>query len=412
MEPIHNLFLKVLKKALLGESAAACGELAAEEWKQLFALAEMHSVLPLVFDAVYANPSLSQLDELWLAGLKRKVRHQVFTQTLRTKEFLDLNRNLQAAGVKPLVVKGIICRNLYPCPDQRRSGDEDVLIPVDQLETCHRILTEFGMEADAGDMQEAYEISYRKKSGALHVELHKHLFPPESDAYGDLNQFFAQVFDCAICEEIQGDSVYTLDWTDHLFYLICHAFKHFLHSGFGIRQVCDIVLYANTYGNRVNWGKVLENCRRIRADRFAAALFRIGETYLVFDPDRAQYPDTWRKIRVDALPMLEDLLTGGLYGDADLSRKHSSNITLDAVAARKQGRRTKNAVLASAFPPASILQGRYPYLKERPWLLPVAWGSRLWTWSVGNGQGGENSADALRIGNERLELLRKYRILD
>lgn len=32
--------------------------------------------------------------------------------------------------------------------------------------------------------------------------------------------------------------------SDHLFYLICHALKHFYHSGFGIRQVCDILLFA------------------------------------------------------------------------------------------------------------------------------------------------------------------------
>ena len=31
--------------------------------------------------------------------------------------------------MQPLVMKGIVCRSLYPKPDLRPSGDEDLLIP-------------------------------------------------------------------------------------------------------------------------------------------------------------------------------------------------------------------------------------------------------------------------------------------
>lgn len=60
--------------------------------------------------------------------VKRQVMKQVMQQTVQTSEFMPLNQKLQAAGITPLVVKGIICRNLYPRPDHRRSGDGDVLI--------------------------------------------------------------------------------------------------------------------------------------------------------------------------------------------------------------------------------------------------------------------------------------------
>ena len=32
--------------------------------------------------------------------------------------------------------------------------------------------------------------------------------------------------------------------TDHLLCLLCHAYKHFLYAGFGIRHVCDIGIFA------------------------------------------------------------------------------------------------------------------------------------------------------------------------
>ena len=408
MDATSKTFLDILKAALNNDQAAPNRQISTEEWQQLFRIAQIHQILPLFYQAVYELPSLTAPLG---ATVKQQVRYRVIRQAIQTGEFLELNRLLQKAGVRPLVVKGIICRNLYAKPDHRPSSDEDLLIPETQFETCHRVLTEFGMHAEA-DSPDAYEIPYRKEGSPLYIELHKHLFPPESDAYGDLNRFFANVSDRAVAEEIQGNTVYALGPTDHLFYLICHAFKHFLHSGFGIRQVCDIILYANRYGTQVDWIRILRNCKVIQAEKFAAALFRIGSNYLVFDPDQAAYPAIWREIPVDEIPMLEDLLHSGLYGDATMSRRHSSSITLAAVAAQKQGKREKNAMLLSAFPPAEKLTGRYPYLKKHPYLVPIAWGSRLWEYAAETRRSRDNSAaEALKIGNDRIELMKLYGIL-
>lgn len=414
MDATMHIFLVILRAALRGEKLVLDREVAPDEWHRLFRLAGIHKVLPLFYEVSYREPSLMR-EEALLASAKHQIRKQVFLQTVRTADFLEVNDRLQAAGVQPLVVKGIICRNLYPHPDHRPSGDEDVLIPPEQFETCHRVLTEFGMQA--GEFREklssAYEVPYRKAGSPLYIELHKHLFPPESDAYGSLNRFFAAVRERAVAVEIQGKTVYTLGCTDHLFYLICHAFKHFLHSGFGIRQVCDMMLFANEYGAGIDWTQIVENCKAIRAEKFAAAMFRIGEKYLVFDQDRAACSGVWQKIEVDEAPMLEDLLSGGLYGDANLSRKHSSNITLDVVAAQRQRRKAKNPVVASAFPSASALESRYPYLKKHPYLLPVAWSSRLWEYAREAGHVRDsNASDALKIGNERVALMKAYGIID
>ena len=413
MDATSKLFLSMLKAALAGQKAAPDREISPEEWRGLFRLAGIHNVLPLVYEAVYQEPSLMK-EQALAASVRQQVTQQVIAQTMRTAEFLELNRRLHAAGVRPLVVKGLICRDLYPQPDHRPSSDEDLLIPAERFDACHRVMLDFGMHsaANENEMATAYEIPYRKAGSPLYIELHKHLFPPESDAYGDMNRFFEGVHNRAVQVEIQGETVCTMSPTDHLFYLICHAFKHFLHSGFGIRQVCDIVLFANKYGSRIDWMQVLRSCREIHADKFAAALFRIGSRHLVFDPEKASYPPVWQEIPVDELPMLEDLLSGGLYGDASMSRKHSSNITLDAVAAQKQGKKAKGALLASVFPSAAKLEGKFPYLKKHPYLVPVAWGSRLWRYVRETGNSRENNAsDALKIGNDRVALMKFYGIL-
>lgn len=416
MDKIDKLFLEALKAALQNEKVQWDIELSPQEWIKLFHMAEIHHVLPMIFEAVFACPSANKTDSELFAPVRRRTIRQVMLQTVKTTEFLQLYKNLQAAGVKPLMIKGIICRELYPKPDHRLSGDEDMLILPEQFALCHRIMLENDMAVLEGetnvDIERAYEVPYGKKGSPTYIELHKYLFPPESEAYGDLNRFFSRAHEDAVEIPIQGVPVATLEYTSHLFYLICHAFKHFLHSGFGIRQVCDIVIFANVYGTKVDWNHLLEECRAIRAERFAAALFAIGQKYLTFSPENACYPEIWSGIPVDESALLQDLLSGGIYGNANMSRKHSSNITLNAVSAEKKGKQAGGNILKVIFPSLDRMQGRYPYLKKCPFLLPAAWISRLLTYRKEVSAGGENNAaDSIRIGNERIELMRQYGII-
>ena len=319
MQHTQQLFLEALKAALKNEQVEWNNKLEAQEWMDLFRMAEVHQILPMIYEAVYRSPAAGQADPQILAPAKAQMVRTVIMQTQKTGEFEPLYRYLRESGICPLVVKGIVCRNIYPNPDYRISGDEDLLIRPEDFRKCHDLLREYGMQTseqdmDAEELESVYEVPYGKKGSLIYIELHKSLFPPESEAYGDLNRFFANVHEDAIDIRIDGTDIRTMGYTDHLFYLICHSFKHFLHSGFGIRQVCDIILFANEYGDAIDWEKVLRQCREIHADLFAAALFAIGEKYLTFDLGKAHYPKAWRKISVDETDMLMDLLDSGIYG--------------------------------------------------------------------------------------------------
>ena len=414
MNKIDVVFLEIIKNAVNGKKTETVPELSKDEWQQLFILAEKHSLLPLFYESVYNLQQLKTLDAPFVFAAKKKVMNQVLMQTVRTGEFLSLYKKLRQNDIKAIVIKGITLRNLYPKPDHRPSSDEDVLIEKEKYPECHKILEEFGMQTAENDevREDSYEVPYRKNGSPLYIELHKYLFPPESEAYGDLNRFFENAFARASEEKVDGNIIYTLNYTDNLFYLICHAFKHFLHSGFGIRQVCDIVTYANKYGKNIDWLWVYDNCSTINALYFAASIFKIGSKYLNFDIEKSAFSEEWQNIEVDEEAMLTDLISGGLYGASDMSRKHSSNITLDAVVAGKKGKRKANSVLLSLFPAKEKLENRYQYLKNRPYLLPLAWAERIVKYSketriIKNNK----AADSLKIGSERVELLRKYKII-
>ena len=405
MNQTELLFLQILKSALQGQPLPESYEVQEEQWQDILHLAQIHKVLPLVFQAVYQNPALKNA-----TGIRGTVRRLVTVQTAKTCDFLELYEKLRAGGCTPLVVKGLVCRNLYPKPDLRISSDEDILIPPEQFDRCRQILQAFGMETDLPNSRQKtdYEVPYRKKDSALFIEVHKSLFPPESDAYGNWNRFFEDAQQNAVTD----GEVLTLSPTDHLFYLICHACKHFVHSGFGIRQVCDIVMFANTYGKRIKWRKVYDNCCQIHAEVFAASIFRIGEKYLTFDPEKAAYPKEFQSISVDETDMLQDLLSAGIYGSASKSRVHSSSVTLEAFGSEQQGRKGKSSLRSTLFPTAKSLEHRYPYLEKHPILLPVAWTSRICSYLLETKQTSDNSAkESLKMGNQRVALLKKYRMI-
>lgn len=417
MQQMQELFLQALGAALKNEQVSWEEPFSEEKWMELFRMAEVHQVLPMIYEAVYQCPAAQQADPRILAPVRSQMVQRVIMQAQKTGEFLSLYQELEKAGVRPLVVKGIVCRQLYPNPDYRMSGDEDLLIEPTEFWMCHEALLGCGMELSDGEMdaaalETAYEVPYGKRGRLIYIELHKSLFPPESDAYGDLNRFFRETWSRAEEVTVDGVTVRTLGCTDHLFYLICHAFKHFLHSGFGIRQVSDIVLFANAYGAQIDWQEMFAHCREIRADLFAAALFRIGQKYLGFDLEMAHYPEQWQEIWVDETDLLLDLLDGGIYGDADKSRKHSSNMTLDAVAAEKQSKKAGNGVLKSLFPSARSLEGRYPYLRKWPILLPFAWAERMARYGKETMQNKDSDAmETVKIGNRRIALMKEYGII-
>lgn len=399
MDVCNEQFLNILAAALEGRRVTP--ELSQTQLEQLLQLAQQHKVLPMVCDAL-ALPIPDRI--------KAAVRRQVALQAVKSARFIRLEEELRRQGLTPLVVKGRVCGRLYPNPDSRISADEDILIPQAQFAACCDALQQQGLRTP--DSPDSYERGYRSEDGVLYIELHRSLFDPENSALGDWNRFFVKVFEAPREEEYCGGAYLTMAPTEHILYLICHAFKHFLHSGFGIRQVCDIIMYANHYGAEINWEWVMESCLRLRAQLFTAAIFRIGKKYLNFDPQRACYPQSWQSLQVDEGPLLEDLLSGGVYGGVTDNRKRSGNMTLQAVTREKQGKKAKRPAAGALFPPVSGLKRRYPYLQKYPWLLPVAWASRLVQYGKNTALDKKTSAaESVRIGNQRVELLRQYGVI-
>ena len=391
-------FLHIAKTAVSG------GELPTEavDWPAIFTLANQQKLLPILFETVRKTPAAGENAPLF-AAIKRQVIGQVLNQTVRSAEFTDLYRRLRAAGLHPVVVKGQLCSRLYPLRDHRISADDDLFIPEGEFFACHEALLANGLTTDtpADELSAADEVSYTKKDSPLYIELHRHLFDSAEDAHDELNHFFVDI------APVEVDGFLTMPPHEHLLYLILHAYKHFVYSGIGLRQFCDIGLWAQAYHDQIDWQRLHDQCASVHAATFAAAAFRIARTYLDIDCD---LPGLWDG-DVDVEPLLHDTLCGGVYGSNSYTRLHSSTVTLNAVKASRTGE--KSSVLRTVFPKRAYLERRYPYLKKRPYLLPVAWVQRIVHYAGEKQSGADNSASgSIKLGKERIELMKRYGIID
>ena len=391
-------FLNIAKAAVSG------GTLPAEnvDWPAVFALAGQQKLLPIVFEAVRKTPAAAENAALF-AAVKQQVIAQVLHQTVRASEFAGLYQNLRAAGLHPIVVKGQLCSRLYPQTDHRISADDDLLIPDGEFFACHEQLLANGLTTDtpADEMPTADEVPYTKGGSPLYIELHRRLFDSSEDAHDELNHFFADL------KPIEVGGFLTMPPHEHLLYLLLHAYKHFVRSGIGLRQFCDIGLWAREYHTEIDWQRLHEQCESVHAATFAAAAFRIARDYLGIDFD---LPTPW-DASIDVEPLLHDSLCGGVYGSNDLTRLHSSTVTLNAVKASRTGE--KSSVLRTVFPKREYLERRYPYLRKRPYLLPVAWAQRLAHYASEKQSGADSSASgSIKLAKERIELMKRYGVMD
>lgn len=404
----QKIFLGMLKSFLHpDEKLPGTRKLEQEDWEEILDMASIHAVLPIIYEASWKKVSFQKLPEHERMKCKTLIKRMIVTQTQRTGLFLELYQKILDAGITPLVMKGLVCRDMYRLGDYRISGDEDLLIKIADFSKMDQMLLQYGFQREkVDDYRKEHEITYYNPQSGMHLEVHLSLFSEESGAYGRLNQEFPQIFERHVIRTIQGVEVHTLDETQHMLYLLCHGLKHFLHSGFGIRQLCDMVMFAETYGEVIDWKEVKRRTKRQHMYIFWMNLFDIGERYLGFSWSKAMLKKPDKKL-IDSDELLQDILDSGVFGKSTNERLHSANYTLQAADCDEA---KGSGLIRSLFPSFEYMKRRYPYLEKKKWCLPLAYLQRIIDY--GNRLGGKGAMKTMEKGKERVVLLEKYGIIE
>ena len=72
MDKINKMFLQALKASLLKKKVKWDDQITQEEWLRLFHQAEIHHVLPMIYDVVYNCPAAKRMDASFFTLFKKK----------------------------------------------------------------------------------------------------------------------------------------------------------------------------------------------------------------------------------------------------------------------------------------------------------------------------------------------------
>ncbi len=210
------------------------------DYARVIAVAERHKVMALL------HPVLEH------AGLQEsiwKIVDRKGEQTVRQSyRLLMLSRYviglLKENGIDAILLKGCGTAAWYPVPELRKSGDIDLLFKSeDETRKALQILAQQGFVTTEDQPANHHIVCESRDSVSL--ELHMSLAEPfDSEKTNRFladcqKEYFAhrRVVDCmGVAFELTSDGY-------HAFYLLLHMLQHYVRAGFGVKLLCDWVVF-------------------------------------------------------------------------------------------------------------------------------------------------------------------------
>lgn len=164
-------------------------------------------------------------------------RKQVVENALKEGLAVRIITALRNAGVEPILVKGWAISRLYPEPGLRPTGDVDLLIPPEQVDTAYEAVEEWESGRMTFDLQ--YQ-DYRKLRDRTLEDLYRR----------------------STLVPLEGATVRVLGPEDHLA-LVC---LHFLrHGAYRPLWLCDVALLVERAGPDFDWDVCLGTDQVLRS---------------------------------------------------------------------------------------------------------------------------------------------------
>lgn len=145
----------------------------------------------------------------------------IAAQVKRTNAFLKLYASFRNNDIYPLVMKGLICRQLYgELCDHRPSVDEDILIRIGEYDKVKEVLLANDyipqMEVESEEqLENLQEVSFIHPTEKLHIELRLNVMCRDNDVCAKMSDYFKDVFEQYREVTIDSVTIRTLSHQNH-----------------------------------------------------------------------------------------------------------------------------------------------------------------------------------------------------
>lgn len=289
----------------------------APDWDRFLELARCHAVVPLLYP-------MSEME-----GIPESVRRSIAGESRRTVQqsyrlmFLThyIVEKLEQEGIRAAVLKGVAAAGCYPVPELRKSGDVDLLLAdVEKCSEAERVMTAVGFRKN--EEQHAGHHQVWRTAEGIDIELHITL--AEDFDNRRVNEILGRQL-AAMAGRMRGETVMGLEFPvladgDHAYFLLLHMLHHFLRAGFGIKLLCDWVVFWNRRRSETEIRRYLDQIAETGLEGFSDMVTCLCVRYLGLSEERAGRILRRTFGSTECQAFMRDILDGGEFGTREGER--------------------------------------------------------------------------------------------
>lgn len=379
-------------------------------WDELLEEAREHSVTSLIYSSINKSNIINSLEKDRLNLLKEQIFYSNINQVKHIKQTVVILKELRMRNIDAIVLKGLVVRSLYPNPDLRTMSDADIIVHREDLSKLTEVLLSMNYVKTKHEDEHGAHIVFNKLNSC--IEVHWTLL--NEDFFKGDKLFEQNLWNNTMKIEIGDTEALSLSWEDLAVHLCIHMASHFSHKGFGVRQLCDLVLVVEKKYDEINWVSFNEKIRACKIEKFTAAIFNVCRK--LFNMNIPQELSSIYKVDEKTLNLLiDDIFESGVFGNKNINNMFGRELAFDKGMENGSNRiRVMGRFIRLLFPPISEMNDKYNYAKRYKILAPVAWIHHLFEGIFNKNYNMKNKIvmlfSTVAISNSRSKLLKKLEL--
>lgn len=322
---------------------------------KLYDECQRHSITALV---CYALESVIELPHKWHEAKGKAIRKNMLFDVERQHITDFMNKN----GIKYMPLKGILLKEYYPKIGMREMSDNDIFYDVSFREELKAFMLSLSYECVlTADDHDIYE-----KEPVYNFEMHHSFFLKEVSKA--LYEYYRDIEKRMIKDDNNACGYY-LSNEDLYIYLIAHEYKHYMHSGTGIRSFLDCYVFLKKHSDTLDWDYINRETVKAGIDDFEKKQRDLYEKFKVSFVDA--------DLKQEEIDFLEYLNVGGVHGNFSVSVLNEARGTVLKNDKLTFSKRVKY-IFKRLFPPMSLYKMHYPFFYKHKLLLPFCFFYRLY----------------------------------
>lgn len=368
MNNAEKQFVDILSAGIRGKVADKIYENV--EWDEVIDLANKHKVEGIIYLALRKSNLVSKVGEKRINLLKQKAAITGIGQSRHISGLSIVFNKIIEENIPVIVLKGLVVREFYPQPDQRTMSDADILVHKDDVEKVKNLLIDMGY-IFLEDHKASHHIALVHHKYPV-VELHWNLFKRDGFS-NELEHYERLIWKRAIKVNVGETEVLSLSYEDLALHLCMHMAAHLASTGFGVRQLCDLVLLVEKKGEEIDWNSFIMKARMYGFEKFNLIMFLLcKELFYMEVPKELEVKSVNNKKYVSAL--IDEIFESGVHGKKEMANQFATQVAFNFE--DKDSNATLGAIkryFRFIFPRIDDMSDKYSYAKKFKILAPIAW---------------------------------------